>query len=137
MNIVDLLFLSTDRLPTHPAIIFKEQTITYAELKNESLSVAYGLRQKGFKENTNVGLMMQNSPEYIISYYAPLTIGATVIPINPLFKANEVAYMLNNSESVGIMTDDLAVTTVLEVRKEVKTLKLSFVRGQSMNYGMS
>jgi long-chain acyl-CoA synthetase len=133
MNIVDLLFLSADRLPSHPAIIFKEQTITYAELKNEIVRVAFGLREKGFKENTNVGLMMQNSPEYIISYYALLTIGATVIPINPLFKANEVAYILNNSESVGILTDELAVTTVLAVRNEVRTLKTIVCRGAKNN----
>lgn len=123
MNIVDLLISSAKRLPSKPAILHKEVSITYAELKEKVLSLANGLSKKGFHENTNIALMMQNGPEYIISYYAILSIGATVVPINPFFKASEVSYILENSEATGILTDELGIRTVLAVRKQIKALK--------------
>ncbi|WP_066304186.1 long-chain fatty acid--CoA ligase [Bacillus sp. FJAT-29814] len=123
MNIVDLLISTANRLPNQPAIKFQNQLITYEELIKDVLRLADGLNRKGFRRNTNIGLMMQNSPEYIISYYAILSIGATVVPINPLFKANEVTFILHNSDSVGILTDGLGISTVLEIQNEVKTLE--------------
>ncbi len=90
MNIVELLTSTTSRLPNQPAIHFRGNPITYKELQEKVFSVAAGLKELGVQKGTHVAIMMTNRPEYIITYFAILANGATVVPINPTFKEKEV-----------------------------------------------
>ena len=122
MNVCNWLISTAERMPHKTAILFEDDSYTYKELKFNVLSLAKELRRQGFKEKMNIGLMMHNSPDYIISYFAILSIGATAVPINPLFKENEVVYILRNSNAIGILTDNKSINTIININKEVEAL---------------
>ena len=125
MNIVELLTSTASRLPDQPVIYFKRARITYSELQEKVYHVAAGLKEQGVKKGMNVALMMTNRPEYIITYFAILANGGTVVPINPTFKEQEVTYIINDSESEILIMEDASkpvVENVLDQFKMIKTI---------------
>jgi fatty-acyl-CoA synthase len=92
------LEISARRFPDKPAIIYYNTVITYAELHREVEQLAGFLQQRcGVARGTRVGLYLQNSPQFIIGYYAILRADAMVVPINPMNLTKEVAYILGDS----------------------------------------
>ena len=53
-------------------------------------SVAAGLQQRGVQKGVNVGLLLPNTPTFIIFYYAILKAGGTVVNFNPLYTVEEI-----------------------------------------------
>ncbi|QDI90532.1 long-chain fatty acid--CoA ligase [Salicibibacter halophilus] len=109
------------------ALTFGELTYTYEELNNNIQRVASGLSKRGVKKGDRVALMLPNCPQYPASYFAVLSLGATVVQVNPMYKPPELLHVLNDSNvSAIIMLDDLqpvfeaiqketSVQTVIEV----------------------
>lgn len=123
MNIVELLTSTASRLPNQPVIHFKRTQLTYSELQTKVYNVAAGLKEQGIKKGMNVALMMTNRPEYIITYFAILANGGTVIPINPTFKEQEVTYIVNDSESEILIIEDASKQVVERAMDGFKTVK--------------
>lgn len=125
MNISQLLLDSAEKVGKHPAVIFRNEPISFNELVQKVKEKSVGLKNIGIENGMHVGLMMANKPEYIVSYVSLLSLGATVVPINPLFKANEITYILNDSEAEALIVDEVGygeVKSCLQQLKSVKTI---------------
>ena len=86
------------RVPDRRAIVFYDTAIAYARLKRETEHLAGFLqRECGVKRGDRVALYMQNSPQFIIAFYAILRADAVVVPVNPMNLAGEIEYMLRDS----------------------------------------
>jgi len=131
MNIVHSLVESAKTLPNHSAVIFKKEAISYGELTQQVLRLASGFKSKGIKKGTHVAMMVSNCPEYIITYYGLLAIGATVIPINPLFKAAELTYILNNSDSEVLVLDHNSLEAVTKSKNALEKTKMFIYIGDN------
>lgn len=123
MNIVELLTSTTSRLPDQPVIHFKGAQLTYKELQDKVYKVAAGLKEQGVTKGTNIALMMTNRPEYIITYFAILANGGTVVPINPTFKEQEVTYILNDSEVELLIIEDVCKPVIENAMAQLKSVK--------------
>jgi len=66
---------------------------TYSQLKQASDSVATYLLQAGLGKGERVALLIENSFEYIASYYGVLCAGGVVVALNTEAKANEKCYL--------------------------------------------
>ena len=97
------LEVSALRYPDHTAIIFYDAPMTYARLKDEVDTMAGYLQAQGVKKGDRVLLYMQNSPQYVISYYAILRADAVVIPINPMNRAAELEHYISDTGSTLCM----------------------------------
>ncbi|OLO36360.1 hypothetical protein BTR23_15940 [Alkalihalophilus pseudofirmus] len=117
MNVVDILVQTAERLPEKTAMVFKDQKISYGQVKDLVFKAANGLRASGIGENMHVGLMMTNRPEYVISYFAILAVGAAVVPINPMFKERELVYALNDSESTALIYESHFSNVVINAKE--------------------
>ncbi|QXZ08364.1 AMP-binding protein [Comamonas sp. Y33R10-2] len=91
--------------PDKAAIIFGEQTITYAELAKASLQMAFLLKAKGIGEGDRVCLLSGNCPEYLVLYHAVMRCGAALFPINSDLAATEIAYILGHAEPALVVSD--------------------------------
>lgn len=129
MSIVDLLCNSAERLPSNKAIHFGNQFITYSELQEKVFQVAAGLKNIGVKEGVQVSLMMTNRPEYIVSYFAILANGATVVPINPTFKEQEITYIVNDSESQFLLMESIVKPVINQAKSGFKQVQQIFCLG--------
>lgn len=103
--------------PNHPAIEFYGATTTYGELDERSDALASQLRERGVGKGDTVALYLQNSPQFVIGFFAIQKLGAVVGPCNPMFKEWELEYQLNDLGARVIITSDDQVGTVLAVRE--------------------
>lgn len=92
------------RNPSHPAILFYDQVVTYGELVAASRRMARALMNRGVKPGDHVCLLAPNSPHYYAAYLATLRCGATFFPINTELSVEEVAYIIANSRPALMLT---------------------------------
>jgi crotonobetaine/carnitine-CoA ligase len=78
---------------------------SYADMDRLSNSLANGLLARGIGKGAHVSMLMQNSPEQVLTYFALGKIGAVVVPINTAARGAMLEYYLLNSDSVALFVD--------------------------------
>ena len=103
------LEVSARRYPDKPAIIYYGSVLSYAALEREVAALAGFLQQRcGVARGDRVLLYAQNSPQFIIGYYAILRADAVVVPVNPMNKSEELAHYVEDSDArVAIAAQEL------------------------------
>jgi benzoate-CoA ligase len=105
MNLYDAIFKR--ELAARTAILYEQQEITYAELRDQTLAVARGLRALGVDRADRVALLLNDSPEFIAAFVAICSYGAIAVPINMGLRIEEQRAILNNcTASVAIVEED-------------------------------
>jgi acyl-CoA synthetase (AMP-forming)/AMP-acid ligase II len=97
MLIYEMLQASADRLPNKTALICDEERLTYRELQQQVLSLAYNLQKLGIQKGDRVALLFPNCNEMAIAYYACAAIGAISVPLNNRLIAKELLYIVNDA----------------------------------------
>ncbi|MEU6409025.1 long-chain fatty acid--CoA ligase [Microbispora sp. NPDC046933] len=98
-NLSSLLEDSAKRYPERDAIVFGNIRLSYAEVDALACQVANLLVERGVQPGDKVALSCSNLPQFAQIYFGILKAGATVVPLNVLLKAREVAYHLTDSEA--------------------------------------
>jgi len=83
--------------PGRKAIVFEGQHIQYGALDAFANALATALRASGVQRGDRVALYLPNIPAFMLAYLAGQKVGAVVVSINSMFKAEEVKYILNDS----------------------------------------
>lgn len=109
MNLSLKLHETAKSCPSKAAYYFMGQETTYAELDGAITKFASGLEKLGVKQGDHIALLLGNSPHFVISLYGALRLGATVIPINPIYTADEIGYILNNGDVKLVVALDMAI----------------------------
>jgi long-chain acyl-CoA synthetase len=99
LNLAENLSTSARRDAEHAALKLDESVLSYAALDDASARVTALLRERGVEPGDRVALMLPNVPHFAIVYYGVLRAGATVLPMNVLFKRREVSFLLGDSEA--------------------------------------
>jgi long-chain acyl-CoA synthetase len=89
---------SAESFPQNVAMIFAGRKFTYRELQEKVDSLASALGALGVKKGDRIGLLLPNSPPYIIGYYAILKAGAIVVSLNPLAVEREILHFLKHAD---------------------------------------
>jgi len=98
-NLVENLTAAARRDPDRTALRLDGLVLPYSALDDASARAAVLLRARGVAPGDRVALMLPNVPHFAIVYFGVLRLGATVVPMNVLFKKREVAFMLADSEA--------------------------------------
>jgi fatty-acyl-CoA synthase len=103
------LEVSARRFPDKPAIVYYGSALSYAALEREVAALAGFLQQRcGVGRGDRVVLYVQNSPQFIIGYYAILRADAVVVPVNPMNKSEELSHYISDSDArVAIAAQEL------------------------------
>ncbi|MFF7476884.1 AMP-binding protein [Streptomyces sp. NPDC008092] len=96
-NLAEFLVETARTNPHRIALRLGEATISYSELDELSARAAAVLRAEGLVTGDRVVLMLPNVPEFVVLFYGILRAGGIVVPVNPLLKAREAAYHLQDS----------------------------------------
>ena len=83
--------------PDHPFLDFLGRVQTYSEVAQEIGEVAGGMRLHGIGPGSRVGLLLPNSPYYVVAFLAALRCGATVVHFSCLLAEFELAAQLDDS----------------------------------------
>ena len=91
------------------------RTFTYREIHEQSNAVANALMADGIGKGSHVAMLMENSPEQVLAYFALAKLGAVAVPINTAARDDFLAYFLNQSDSTTLIIDRSLLERFLEV----------------------
>ena len=103
-NLATMLRESRNAKPDHPLCHISDLTFSYAQVDEISGRVASALLGSGLRRGDKVAVQLPNLPQFLVTYFAILKAGLVMVPLNPLLKAPEVAYQLQDSESRLLIT---------------------------------
>src|SRR6267378_205534 len=96
---------------------------SYADFAAAVNRTASMLLAKGIRKGDAISLLLPNSVEYVVAYFACWTIGAIAGPVNSLLKAKEIAYVVSNSETKALLVNSEFLPIVDSIRPELNTLR--------------
>ncbi len=136
MTLSDLLQQASEKHPQKTALVFFEQSWTYSQIYQSTLSCAAGLSQNGIKAGDRVAIFSKNCPEFIISVFALSHLGAVAVPINYMVKPEEIKFILSDISATVLITQNALLGTVPEVQKIYTALKQIWVVGLEKEEGV-
>ena len=97
------------RHPDKAALDYYGTRVTYGELKREADALAGFLQRRcGVRRGDRVLLYLQNSPQFVIAYYAIVRADAVVVPVNTMNKREEVRHYVEDSQArIAIVAQEL------------------------------
>ncbi len=98
-SLYENLRVSALRYPQHPAIVYYNGQLSYREMLAQCEALAGHLQAQGVERGDRVLLYMQNSPQFIIGFYAILRAGGVVVPVNPMNRTAELRYLLEDTQA--------------------------------------
>ena len=92
--------------PDAPVLLFKGGTLTYRELDAQANAFAAALAQLGVRHGDRVALCLPNCPQFMIAQFAAWRLGAVILPMNPMYNADEMHHPLevSGAETVVVLT---------------------------------
>jgi long-chain acyl-CoA synthetase len=105
-NLATILRESALADPMHPLLRIGSLELSYHQVDVMSGRVASGLRSAGLERGATVAVQLPNVPEFVFTYFGALKAGVTLVPLNPLLKAPEIAYHLQDSGARVLITFD-------------------------------
>ena len=111
--------------PDAPALADGESVhATWKQYANTVASAAAGLRQGfGLKDGDRVAILMRNRPEYLEALFAAWHAGLVAVPVNARLHRDEIAYILEHSESTVVITDEDHLEDIDGLVGTIPTLK--------------
>ena len=113
------------------AILFEDQSYTYAQFLEKVNRVAHALTELGVGMEDRVMLLLRDTPEMLFSFYGAIRIGAVPIPSNILMKAPDFLYMLNDSRAAVLIVDAVFLPEIEKILDQAVFLKKVVVCGDT------
>jgi fatty-acyl-CoA synthase len=108
-TMVEIFAQAAEEFSAKPFLHFYGSTMTYAESSRDIDALAGWLREAGVKRGDRVALNLQNSPQFVIGFFAILRADAVIVPVNPMSKREELEHYLADSDAkVAIAAQDAA-----------------------------
>ncbi|WP_248547767.1 non-ribosomal peptide synthetase [Paenibacillus odorifer] len=114
-TLMDLFQTQAKLTPERPALVFNERIMSYGELERRANALARTLRSKSVLPDDLVAVRMNRSPELIIALFAIWKAGAAYLPVDPAFPEERTRYILQNSGTRLILTDNPVPWDTVEV----------------------
>src|SRR5690606_6546976 len=128
-NMADVWEMAADAVPEREALVVGEQRRTYAQLEERANRLAHHLAHRGIGPGDHVALYLENCAEYVEAMLATWTLRAVAINVNHRYVAGELAYLLDNSDSVAVLTQPSLLGTVESVVGELDDVRFVLVTG--------
>jgi len=92
----ELIIQRANTRPAAPAVTYKDSSLSYADLSAEITSAAQSLIGLGLAKNERIAIYLPKRLETVVSFFATSLAGGVFVPINPLLKPTQVAYILQD-----------------------------------------
>ena len=120
-----LSFLDRSRevYPNKVAIVYGEKRFTYAQFAARVNQLASALRSAGVEKGDRVAFLCPNIPPMLEAHFGVPLAGGVLVSINIRLKAEEIKYILNQSESSFLFVDTEFAETIRPILDELSTVK--------------
>jgi len=134
-SLVELAEQAGERYPDQIAVRFGRHEITYARFLDAVYRFSQGVRNLGIEAGDRAALMLPNLPQFTISYFGLLKIGAAVIPVNTQLKDVEIRYLLEDSEAKALVVWEGYLPYALRAAQGLETCHQVIVLGDQVPEG--
>jgi long-chain acyl-CoA synthetase len=114
---------SIKRFGEYEALYFEGRWYTNAEINRDANLLGNALKGLGINKGDRVAVQMPNSPVVLSAFSAIYKIGAVVVPLNPLLRPDQAAYIYRDCGAKAILTSSDFVGRVLEAQKQTPDLQ--------------
>jgi acyl-CoA synthetase (AMP-forming)/AMP-acid ligase II len=105
VNVGDLLLRAAERFPRKDALVDGARRFTYPALNAWSNRLAHGLLARGLGPGDRLAIMSANRAEFLVTYFACAKIGVALVPINLLWGASEIGYVLRHARANAVVVE--------------------------------
>ncbi len=123
MNLGTLLPRQARFRPHQMAVVFQEKRLTYQELNKSVNRLANVLRDLGVRKGDKVATILPNCLELYETYWAVARIGAVVVPLSPLLRGTGLVSLLNDSDTLLVVTNKAFVEVLDPIKKQLPVIK--------------
>ena len=109
-----------DIVPENDALICGDEVVSWKDYDLDSSKIATALCNAGLSANSKAGLYLNNSNEYLIAQNAIFKIGGVPINVNYRYMAEELIYLLDNSDSEAVFYHACYSGRIKEIAKKIK-----------------
>ncbi len=113
-------------------LVYQDERWTYTDAHDEVARIATWLLAQGVEPGDRVGIAMRNYPEWMLTYWASLSIGAAAVGMNAWWVPAEMRYALEDSRPKVLVCDAERLERVIGERDAVPGLVLAGVRCESL-----
>jgi long-chain acyl-CoA synthetase len=124
-TLIDILLRGNRHYPDRTALVFGSREISYAEVLRESCRAASAIKAAGTKQGERIAILLDNSPEFVYAYFGILLNRDIIVPVNHMFKREEIKYILDDSGARGLITSAAYASVADELK--AMTANLAFV----------
>jgi long-chain acyl-CoA synthetase len=128
---VRAIWLSTAAFADRTYLVFENERITYAEAHILVASIANWLHAHGVKRGDRVAIAMRNFPEWMLIYWACVSVGVTVVGMNAWWTAEEMSYGFKDAQPKVAFVDPERMARIAERPEMVEGISLVAVRAPS------
>ncbi len=105
MLLHELMTAAAERRPDHPAVVCRDQVLSYGRLEARSGRLARLLADAGVRPGDRVGLLMNKSPDCLTAVYGVMKAGAAYVPLDPTSPPRRHAFVLNDCDVACLITE--------------------------------
>lgn len=128
-SLADFLQKTASEHGSRIAVNFLDSSHTYRRLWDLVLRTATGLSRLGLKKGDVCAIVLPNSTQYVVSYYACQLLGVTVTAVNPTYKALEIQHQLADSGAKALIVLDAVFG---EAEKALTGTKIDHIIGTNI-----
>jgi benzoate-CoA ligase family protein len=103
---------------TRVAVVYERTEITYEELRAATVRVAEVLHALGISEGDRVAILLNDSPEFIESFVAVISVGAIAVPINMALRKDDQLFILKDCGARAAIVEAAAVETIFQTARD-------------------
>ena len=129
----EMISITAEHFPKRLALRIKNassgeyRSYTYTEMLSAIKKVGGFLKSQGIKRGDLIGIIGENRPEWIISYFGVLWIGGVVVPLDSRAKETEIRHILQHSEAKAVISSGRYLDTMLEIKEHCKKKIFKFL----------
>ena len=117
------------------ALIYREgdavQEFTYGQVYRDSLAAAGWLQAQGVEKGDRVAILLENCPQWPISYFGALSAGAVAVPLDPVSRWDHIHYTLEETQAKVIFTSPQAPLSQLQQLPYLEKIVVVGLDGES------
>ncbi|MDK2887703.1 MAG: long-chain acyl-CoA synthetase [Thermoanaerobacter sp.] len=111
MNLALRLAEAGQLFPDQEALVFHGQRISYATLNQWVNRFASSLKKLGLTPGERVLIALENCPEFVVSFYAVLSLQCVAVPIDPLYTIHEITYIVRDASPALVICNAENIST--------------------------
>jgi crotonobetaine/carnitine-CoA ligase len=109
-------------------------SFSYQQFNNTTNQYANVFQKVGIKQGDHIAVMLSNCPEFLLTWLALAKLGAITVPLNIRYRAEDLVYTLNDSDSVGLIIEDQFIPVFQKAKKKTSTIRTVLTVGDEAEY---